>query len=95
MDVFSEEDVIDNNGDVVLPSSHQDPDHSYSSLLPLTQDSRSRESLIKVIFSAINFYLYCEYLLGESRSKETGSGGQESDCRAQEESHRAHLVINF
>ena len=67
MDVFSEEVVIDNNGNIVLPSSHQDPDHSYSSLVPLTQDSRSRESLIKVIFSAIYFYLYCEYLYQENQ----------------------------
>ena len=38
--------VIDYNGNEVLP-----PDHEYASVVPLVEDNRSKQSLIRVITS--------------------------------------------
>ena len=35
--------VVDFNGNMVMPT-----DHEYASIVPLTQDTRSKQSLIKV-----------------------------------------------
>ena len=40
--------VIDYNGNEVLPVP---PDHEYASVVPLVEDNRSKQSLIKVITS--------------------------------------------
>ena len=49
--------VLDTNGNVVV-TSQSGPDHAYASLVPLTNDTRSRMSLIKVIFFLAFRYIF-------------------------------------
>ena len=51
LDQASSEVVIDNNGNVVVSSANLD--HNYNSVVPLVNDERSRQSLIKVIIKLI------------------------------------------
>ena len=49
--------VLDTNGNVVV-TSQSGPDHAYASLVPLANDTRSRMSLIKVIFCLAFRYIF-------------------------------------
>ena len=83
------------NGNVDVPSEPPSSDHSYASLVPLS-NRPSEQSLMRV--RAFNYkcsirYMTC--LLGKRDVKEGVGGGQEDHCCPQKEEHGAELIINL